>query len=380
MGLPPIEQAIAAIEKSTSVLIALPRNPSSDAVAASVALHAALRKRDKKVHVFCEGFEFPATHHFLQKDQKVRIQKELSQLRKFIISLDISNAEVEELSYDIQESNLKIFITPKKGFFKSEDVSTESSGYAYDLIMTLDAPDLLHLGKVAEEHSEFFYHTPTINIDHNPANENFGEINLVELTATSSSEILFELLKAIDEKLIDDTIATALLTGIISKTKSFQSQNVTPKSLSIASYLIDSGARREEIIRHLYQTKTVKTLKLWGRALARLKQDKTQTTVWTLLSSKDFEKTQASPDDIPSLVDELIINTPNAKIVMIFYQIDDTGTHLLIHTPKSIDATELFKEFQPHGSRDFTKALLPDHEIALAEKRVLEILRIEQEA
>lgn len=377
MGLPPLEQAVTALEKSKSILIAIPKSVSTDALSGALALHHALTKKGKTASIVCSDFEFPDNHGFLKKETNVPVERELSQLRKFVINLDISNAEVEELSYDVQDTSLKIFITPKKGSFKENDVTTEHSEYAFDLIVVLDTPDLPHLGHIFENNSEFFYHTPIINIDHSAANENYGEINLVELTATSVSEILFELIKAIDANAFDQHISTALLAGIISKTKSFQNSNVTPKALKVASHLIDSGARREEIIRHLYQTKTIQTLKLWGRALARLKQDKTETTLWSLLTEKDFEKSGAAPADIVNVIDELVINAPNAKIVAMLYQTNEPGTRLLIHTPTSIDAFALLKEFKPRGNKHFTECALPDTDLLAAEARLMALLRIE---
>ena len=377
MGLPPLDQATTALTKANSILIALAKDASTDALSGAMALHQALSKKGKDVSVVASDFEFPEHHGFLPKKEQVPVEKELSHLRKFIINLNVSNADVEELSYDVQESNLKIFVTPKHGTFKESDVRTEHSDYAFDLVIVLDTPDLPHLGPIFEKNSEFFYHTPIINIDHNPANENYGEINLIELTATSTSEILFELIKAWNDTTLDQQISTSLLAGIISKTKSFQSNNVTPKALKVASHLIDSGARREEIIRHLYQTKSISTLKLWGRALARLKQDETENTVWSLLSLKDFEKSGAKASDVSGLIDELIVNTPKAKIVAILYQTQDSGIRLLIHTPKSIDAMALLKEFKPYGNKNFTECILPDTDIRSAEQRTLELLRIQ---
>ncbi len=381
MGLPPLEQAINALNKATRVLIALPRHASTDAISSALALHAALEKKDKESQIAGSDFAHPTQHHFLIQDREVPIHRDLRSGRKFVINLDVSNAEVDELSYDIQGTSLKIFITPKKGFFTPQHVTTEDAAYPFDLIITIDTPDLQYLGSLFEEHSEFFYHTPIMNIDHSAANENFGEINLVELTATSTSEILFEVFRAWDEHVMDEHIATALLTGIISKTKSFQAASVTPKSLTTASHLIDCGARREEIIRNLYQTKSISTLKLWGRTLARLKQDQTQAVMWSLISKKDFEKTGAEAKDVLGVIDELIINTPNAKIVAILYQSPERaneGTHLLLHTPKSMDAMALLQEFHPYGNGNFTECVLPDAQLSDAEKRLLTLLRVEE--
>ncbi len=364
------QQAIDLIEKSKSIVIALPNTPSTDAVAAGLGLFLALDKKGVAVQVVASDFRLPPNHQFLPKSDAIRT--ELNALRKFIISLDLSRASVEELSYDFSndKKRLDIYITPKRGFFEERDVSTSASAYEYDAIIVIDAPELEALGKLYDNNTEFFYHTPIINIDHNPANEYFGEINIVDLVATSTSEIVFELLREMKGSTLDEQIATNLLAGIISKTKSFQTTSVTPKSLAISSHLIENGARREEVIKHLYQTKSINTLRLWGRALARLKTDLGGRIVWSLLNVQDFEKAGATAADLDGVVDELIVNTPNAEVVMVLYESGD-DVKAIVNTIKSIDGMAAFKKYGALGTRNFTRVTVPKTDLIAAERELL---------
>lgn len=367
------EQVHESIKKSQGILICLPKNPSTDAIAAGLALFSALEKLDKRSKVVCNEFSLPPHHQFLPKSKE--ILSDLTSLKKFIISLDVTQARVEELSYDIKDDKLNIFITPKNGSFRERDVSFSSTDYEYDLIFVLDAPDLESLGGLYDDNTEFFYHTPIINIDHSPSNEHFGQINLVDLTATSSSEIVFELIKGLKDDILDEYIATSLLAGIISKTKSFQSTSVTPRSLSIASHLVSSGARREEIVKHLYQTKSIETLKLWGRALARLKQDRENKIVWSLLALDDFDKAGSkNEEDVLSVIDELIVNAPEAEITFILYEKEKNVIKGVVSTPSKIDSSLMLKEFKPVGSKDFIRIQVEGSDLFTTEKRVMEAI------
>jgi nanoRNase/pAp phosphatase (c-di-AMP/oligoRNAs hydrolase) len=368
-----IQQTIDLIEKSTNIVIALSKNPTTDAVASGLGLFLALEKIKKKVKLVCHDFNLPPTHQFLPKSSE--IHNDLTALRKFIISLDLSRTKVQELSYDMADNKLNIFITPKNGFFEPRDVTTSASSYDHDLIIVVDSQDLEALGKVYDDNTEFFYHTPIVNIDHNPANEYFGQINIVDLVATSTSEIIFELVKDFKEHLMDEYIATSLLTGIISKTKSFQSNSVTPRSLAISSHLIENGARRDEIIQNLYRTKTINTLKLWGRALARLKTEMDGKVVWSLLNQQDFSKSGASENDLAGVIDELIINTPNAEVVMILYEASEKDIRVIVSSVQAVDGLELYKEFAPEGTRNFSKFKLEGKNIIEAEAQVLNVVR-----
>lgn len=368
----PIQQAIEVLSKSNNIVIVLPNNPTTDAVSSGLGLFLTLEKIGKKAKVVCSEFDLPPHHNFLPKSKE--IHSDLTALRKFIISLDVSRTKVQELSYDISNNKkLDIFITPKNGFFEARDVTTSASSYEYDAIVVIDTPTLNGVGKIYDNNTEFFYHTPIINIDHNPANEHFGEINIIDLVATSTSEIIFELVKQLDVTL-DEYVATSLLTGIISKTKSFQSTTVTPKSLAISSHLIENGARRDDIIKNLYRTKSIKTLKLWGRALARLKTDLSGRMVWSLLNKQDFDKSNTKEENLEGVIDELIVNTPDAEIVVIFYEYNN-DVQVIVNTIKSINGFNLFKKFNPTGTKNFTKFSINNKELLDVEKMVLNIIK-----
>lgn len=373
MVLSATQQIFELVNNSNNILICLPKNPSTDAIASGLALFMALGKKDKKSKVVCSDFNLPPNHSFLPKSKD--IHSDLKSLRKFIISLDVSRTKVEELSYDISNNKLNVFITPKDGFFEERDISTSASGFEYDLIFILDSPELESLGGIYDNNTEFFYHTPIINIDHHPTNDHFGQINLVELTATSTSEIVFELLRSLDEKIIDEYIATNLLAGIISKTKSFQAPSITPRSLAIASHLIGSGARRDEIIKNLYRNKSLATLKLWGRVLARLRSDLNNRVIWSLLNQEDFEKSGAQEDDLTGVVDELIINTPEAEVVMLLYKKGKNKINGIVYTLPQINALDIFKDFKTEGTKDFTKITIPGEDLLETEKGVINLVK-----
>lgn len=362
-----LQQAFELLSRSTSVCIALPAHPSTDAVAAGLALSLLLEKIAKNVKVVASDFALPPSHQFLPKSKDILTN--VMQLKKFIISLDVSKVAVEELSYDIEENKLKVFITPKNGFFTQQDVSTSAGGYQYDCIITLDAPNFSSLGPLFESNAEFFYNTPIINIDHHAANEQFGQVNVIDLVATSVSEIIFELAKEFGHNMLDEYIATNLLAGIITKTKSFRSASATPKSLAIASHLVAQGARRDDIIKNLYQTKSLSVIQLWGRALARLKTDGNGVVVYSKLNKNDFDRSGTSEADIPGILDEIMVNAEGAEIAYIAYEISDSATGIMMVSGKSHNGMEVLKPFAPVGNPNMTRATIPEP-ITSAEGRV----------
>jgi phosphoesterase RecJ-like protein len=217
---------------------------------------------------------------------------------------------------------------------------------------------------------ELFYETPIINIDHLPSNENFGQINLVETPATSSCEVIYDVVSTLFPNQLNEDIATMLLCGIIEKTDCFKRTSVTPKSLSIASKLIDAGARREEIITNLYQTKTISMLRLWGRSLARLKNE--GGVYWSLLNGDDFAKAQASAKELPLVMADLVSYIPNADVVILIAETKKDTVNVFAQSKVSgKDLLDVFMEFGALGSKNNVEFILAGLGVLEAEKEVI---------
>lgn len=348
------EQIIEAVNKASNILISFNRNWSGDAVASALALRLWLLKLGKKVEVAAERASTASPYSFLPGFSYIK--SELDNLRKFIISLDITNAEVAQIEYQVDNNKLDFIVSPKNGFFTNEDISSQTSGFKYDLIIVVSSPDFESLGSIYDRDTEFFFDTTVINIDHQAANDNYGQINLVNLNDVASAEILYNLFNEAKVQ-IDPDIATCLLAGLISETKSFKTTNVTPKTLSIASELISLEGRREEIINALYRSRQMNVLKLWGSVLMNLQSAFENRIMWSIIKAEDFIATQTKPDDLRDVVDELIVSMPQAQIIVIAYEkINSDNKHELkaiVHSVKNFDALYLTQPAQAVGTRNY---------------------------
>lgn len=369
------QQILESINRSRSILIIFRRQWTGDAVAASLALAQALKTLGKKTDLVCQDFQGRSTLSFLPLTE---IKDQLKNIQKFVISVDTSQIKLGEFDYDRQEQQLNFYITPTKGKLSIEQVSASVADFKYDLIFIINSPDLESLGDAYRQHSDFFFATPKINLDHSHKNEHYGDINLVDLAASSSSEIVYRLIKNIDHRLISDDVATYLLAGIISATKNFKSANVNPTTLNLASQLITEGARREQIIQNFYQTKFLSTLKIWGRILSRLKNDCQGRLVWSTISKQDFLDTSTGPEDITEVIDELIVNMPDTEIIALIYeniQLADKKISCLLFSVKKIDSRRLVARFNPDGSSDLVRFSVNAPSLIDAEREIIEEIK-----
>ncbi|HLD28322.1 MAG TPA: hypothetical protein VJB67_01805 [Patescibacteria group bacterium] len=375
MALSTNQQIFELVNKNKSILIIFKKDWTGDALASSLALANVLKKYDKKIDIVCQNFKTPQSLSYLPTDQ---IIGGLSNLQKFVISVDTTKTQVGEFFYDTDEKKLNIYLTPKEGQFGHEDITTAISDFKYDIIFVINSPDLESLGASYNDNSDFFYSTPKINIDNSPQNEYFGNIDVVNLAANSTAEIVYDLIKEFDEKLIDEDIATYLLTGIITATKNFKTQNITPKTLNLASLLVAKGARREQIIQNLYQNRYLSTLKLWGRVLSRLNNDLDDKLVWSSLSVQDFLETATTPADIVDVVDELIVSMPKTEIIVLLYEIkngSENSIKIIIYSIKNIDSLFIAQKFNPEGNKEVAKFTLAGVTLADAERAVIDEIK-----
>ncbi|MDD3191097.1 MAG: DHH family phosphoesterase [Candidatus Pacebacteria bacterium] len=371
MGLAPQEQIQDQIKKSETVLICVGKAPEGDALGSALGLYMALKKMGKKVDVISptailEKYSFMPSMEF--------IAHKLQGARDYVFSLDIEKDKLQQLRYEVEDRKLKIFITAKNGEISEDKISLDSSRFNYDLIIVLGANDLEDLGNLYDENPELFYDIPVINIDHKPSNEYFGKINLVDVAASSTSEIVFNVISAAGENLIDEEVATNLLTGIIFETESFQNKNTTPKAFLNAASLIAKGANKQDIIRYLYKTKSINMLKLMGKAMANLKYNSRYKLAWSVI--KDEEALQGSTaENINMAVKELAGSSPEFDLFFFIYPTGGTLKGILNFSERN-DIKELISSLK--GTIEEGQVIFNPEEIDidLAEKEMLKKIKV----
>ncbi|MFA6027354.1 MAG: DHH family phosphoesterase [Patescibacteria group bacterium] len=155
----------------------------------------------------------------------------------------------------------------------------------YDLLIVLDSGDLQYAG-IAEHVDRLNHQYTIINIDHHPTNTNYGHHNLINSDASSTCEIVYDLLNG--AKALNKKIATCLLTGIVTDTNGFSNLATTSKAVETAGQLLLHGASLKDITLRTLQHRPINTLKLWGRALQRLTKDGKTGMILTAITQEDL--------------------------------------------------------------------------------------------
>ncbi|MDR1378866.1 MAG: DHH family phosphoesterase [Synergistaceae bacterium] len=146
-----------------------------------------------------------------------------------------------------------------------------------------------------------------LNIDHHEDNSRFGTLNCVEPKASSTSELLWHVMKA-GGWTITPHIAECLYTGIVADTGNFVFSNTTSTTHQVTADLLRRGVDPARIDAFLRQTRSLEGMHLWGVALGRICRwgEKNQFAM-SWLTQEDFRLTKANASDTEMLVSQLLL-------------------------------------------------------------------------
>ncbi len=340
LSLADIQAATHAIESHERLLIIPHANVDPDGISSALACYQLFKALGKDCTVICPDTP-PESLQFMPGFEN--LSTEIEEGQNFIITLDTSSGvEVDKLRYTVEDNKVNIIVVPKKGRFKKQNVTILDTGSAYDLIVVVDTADMALLGSIYQQHVDLFSETPILNVDHHISNTGYGQLRLIDPTCASATEVLYNWFSnnAQWKNLLTPDMATLLLTGLITDTRSFQNPNTTPRSLEVAAELLDLGARQQEIIQHVYKTKPLTTLKIWGRALNRIQMDPDARIVWSSVSKEDLDEMGASSKETAGILDELISTIPDADVHVLFTEVEGGGLKASLRSSPAIDVSK----------------------------------------
>jgi bifunctional oligoribonuclease and PAP phosphatase NrnA len=132
-----------------------------------------------------------------------------------------------------------------------------------------------------------------LNVDHHHDNTRFGSVNLVDVEASSTAEIVFELAGVLGVDLTPE-IASALYVGLVTDTGKFMYENTDERSHRMAAALLEAGVMVNDIYRRLYEHAPIEKLKLLAVALEKIETYDEGRLALTYIAASDYEATGAT--------------------------------------------------------------------------------------
>lgn len=212
-----------------------------------------------------------------------------------------------------------------------------------ELFISLDTGDAQRLGQFEECTSKA---KEVINIDHHASNSHFGDINVVDEYASSTSEMIYHMVDI--DGVMNKAIAEALYTGIIYDTGAFKHSNTKPSTHHAAADLIRFGIDFTSMINKMFFEKPYKSMKAQGLAYARLMMLEDEKVAVSYLNNEDFEAldiTKAHTESIVQYMNEI----KGVEAAVFFYALDDSTYKISLRSKGQVDVCAVAQKFGGGG-------------------------------
>ncbi|MGI6538739.1 MAG: DHH family phosphoesterase [Caldicoprobacterales bacterium] len=292
-----IKAALHLIENSHRIALIAHVQPDGDAIGSCLALAETLKETGRIIDIYCQD-EIPVFLHFLKG--AVNIKK------------------------------------------KNQDIST------YDLGIAIDCSDEERMGTCIDI---FKSAKNTMNIDHHISNTYFAMLNIVDHKAAATGEIVYKILRLLDnKKIIRKPVAEALYTAISADTGGFRYRNTTAESYRIAAELVECGIDVEYITDKLYKTNSIERIRLLEKALGSLTLYNNNQIAIISITQKDLAVTGAKEYEIENMVN-YAKDIVGVKIGILMKEANDGSVRVSFRSKDEIDVSRLAEQYGGGGHK-----------------------------
>lgn len=237
------KQIVDKIKDSANVLVALSADPSVDELSAALGVTLAINKIDKHATAVFSG-NIPAAIEFLEPEKT--FENSVASLQDFIIALDKEKAD--HLRYKVEGDMVKIFITPYRTTIDEHDLEFSQGDFNVDFVLAIGVKTKDDLDAALKSHGQILDDATVASIELD-GEVGLGSVNWGDKNASSYCEMAASLVKDLktDGSLLDEQIATALLTGIVAATDRFSNARTSSRVMTTAADLMAAGANQQLI-------------------------------------------------------------------------------------------------------------------------------------
>lgn len=245
------QQVVEKVKVASNILVTVSTDPSVDELAAALGLTLLLNKMGKHATAVFSGVTPPAIN-FLNPEKT--FEDTADSLRDFIIALDKEKAD--HLRYKVDGDVVKIFITPYRTTITGDDLEFSQGDYNVELVLALGVENKDHLDTALAAHGRILHDATVATVTAGTQTSKLGSIDWHDDNASSLSEMLVGLSDSlkIEKGILDEAIATAFLTGIVSATERFSNPRTSSKVMTMAAQLMAAGADQQLIAAKLQET------------------------------------------------------------------------------------------------------------------------------
>ena len=313
-----IRKILRTIQANKTFLISTHVNPDADGLTSELALALCLKSLGKKVHII--------------------------------------NADKALGMYSF---------LPKKNLLKE----FRHTKIPYDAAIILDCGDLDRIGPVQSILRE---NKTLINIDHHITNDFFGDINFVDPHASSTAEILFDLVTKAKFKLTRE-VAILLYVGIMTDTGSFRYDNTTARTHAVVSQLMKFKFSVSEWYKKIYENIPFSDFELFNRVVHHFEVTH-QGRVASLVLRENILHCFSEEFDLKDRIFTFLRSINGVEVIVIFTESKKNEIRVNFRSQGKIDVAQLASQYKGGGHKKASGCLLAES-IESAKRKVFEDLK-----
>jgi bifunctional oligoribonuclease and PAP phosphatase NrnA len=272
-------------------------DPDGDCIGSMLALAAFLRGRGKEVACFTPG-------------------------------------EMAEIYLDLPLAKL---------FIREQDIRS----FKADIVFALDSPTTARTADLVVHGNG----VPVVNIDHHPTNERYGDINVVDETASAAAILVYRFLAATAPESITPEMADYLYLGVLMDTGGFRFRNTNAEALATAARFVELGARAHELAHDFIYVKKLSTLKLLARALDDLEVYEGGRIAAMRISRGMLAAAGAAMSDTEGFVD-YAASIDDVELAALFRELGDDEVRVSLRSRNDHNVASLAETFGGGGHRN----------------------------
>ena len=264
-------------------------------------------------------------------------------LRAILLAL---GKQVSIINASAPPANLS-FMNPPGVILKLNDTVTKANVPKTDVVVIVDTSAWQQLGNMAD----VIQASPAkrVVIDHHVSSDEMGAIDLKDVTAAATGELICEAAEAFGIEFDEDT-ANWLYAAIATDTGWFRFPSTTSRTMRISAALMDRGASPHYVFNLVHEQSSLSRVRLGGRVLGRTQSEAEGRLVWVQVDAKDMSEMGAVPSDTEGLVNQcLTVAGSEAAFIAVELQTSQIKFSLRCRYPHDVAA--LAQQFSGGGHK-----------------------------
>lgn len=320
--------AIELLYSAEKIVITAHINPDGDAIGSALALYNFAIDNGKSAHILIPESYAPENMKFLTNSNKVK---------KYVPELH--NKHI----------------------------------YEADVIFMLDLNSFRRLKNMAchiEDSS-----ARKVIIDHHVGGEDMADLYIVDTTASSTGELVYNLIHQTGGKISLD-IAEAIYVAMMTDTGNFRFSNTNEKVLAIATDLVSKGVEPAKIYDAIYNQNSLDQIRLLGLAYSNLETFADDKISCMVVSDEMFQKTNTNDDKIEGYA-EKTLSLKNSLVGLLIVELKEKSElRISLRSRNGIDVRTLAAKYD--GGGHIYAAGCRFHDMTIEEAKQILIPEIEK--